>query len=156
MPQFDPSVFIPQLFWLAICFSILYLFISKVFLPRILDIINQRNSLIERNRQSLQEIELDLQKTQNKIKELREKSWKKYQLQIEESTKIAKEEREEKISLAKEKINQKISNSNKKIEDFIKNSAENRKEATYLITSKILEKVIGKSVPNKKLQFIKT
>lgn len=35
MPQLDPEFFLSQVFWLVIIFALIYLFISKVFLPRI-------------------------------------------------------------------------------------------------------------------------
>ncbi|MBT7451768.1 MAG: F0F1 ATP synthase subunit B', partial [Rhodospirillaceae bacterium] len=42
MPQFDPSTFSSQLFWLLICFVVLYWVISKFAIPRIGDILEQR------------------------------------------------------------------------------------------------------------------
>ena len=35
MPQFDPNVFATQLFWLAVTFTILFIGISKLVLPRV-------------------------------------------------------------------------------------------------------------------------
>jgi F-type H+-transporting ATPase subunit b len=46
MPQFDTSTFISQLFWLLISFSLLYLLISKVCLPRLILIFSQRDAKI--------------------------------------------------------------------------------------------------------------
>ncbi len=42
MPQFDPSVWAPQLIWLVITFVALYFLMSRVALPRITDILEER------------------------------------------------------------------------------------------------------------------
>tara|TARA_B100000886_G_scaffold337064_1_gene297047 strand:+ start:908 stop:1477 length:570 start_codon:yes stop_codon:yes gene_type:complete len=49
MPQLDPSVWAPQIFWLIITFGFLYLVIWKVILPRLSDSIEQRNDHISDN-----------------------------------------------------------------------------------------------------------
>ncbi len=46
MPHFDTSSFASQLFWLAACFVTLYLLMSKVALPRIGDILEERQKRI--------------------------------------------------------------------------------------------------------------
>lgn len=49
MPQFDPSTFGPQLFWLLVTFVALYLLMSRLVLPRITDILGQREDRIDGN-----------------------------------------------------------------------------------------------------------
>lgn len=46
MPHFDTSTFASQLFWLAVCFVTLYVLMSKVALPRIEDILEERQKRI--------------------------------------------------------------------------------------------------------------
>ena len=46
MPQLDFSTFVPQLFWLFLSLSILYLILSRVALPRISDVIEERKDII--------------------------------------------------------------------------------------------------------------
>jgi F-type H+-transporting ATPase subunit b len=49
MPQFDPSSFASQIFWLIITFGALYLVLSKVALPRIAGVIEERQDTIADN-----------------------------------------------------------------------------------------------------------
>lgn len=42
MPQFDPAVWPPQLIWMAITFVALYFIMSRVALPRITDVLEER------------------------------------------------------------------------------------------------------------------
>jgi len=46
MPQLNPEFWISQIFWLVAIFSILYLIISKIFLPKITYSIENRKSRI--------------------------------------------------------------------------------------------------------------
>ncbi len=43
MPQFDPTPFVGQLFWLALCFIILLFTMTKWLIPRLRQGINHRN-----------------------------------------------------------------------------------------------------------------
>ena len=46
MPQFDPGVFAPQLFWLLVTFGALYFILSRLALPRVGDILRAREERI--------------------------------------------------------------------------------------------------------------
>ncbi len=48
-PPFDTTTFAPTLFWLLVTFATLYWLMSRVALPRISNIIENRNSIISRD-----------------------------------------------------------------------------------------------------------
>lgn len=47
LPQLDPAVFSPQLVWLALIFPVLYLLMWRVALPRISQVLEERQHRIE-------------------------------------------------------------------------------------------------------------
>lgn len=46
LPQFDPAVFVPQIIWLVIAFGIFYFLMSRLVLPRIGDVLEDREERI--------------------------------------------------------------------------------------------------------------
>lgn len=59
MPQLDPSTFAPQLFWLLVTFSLLYLVMWKVALPRVADLLQQRQERIDDDLERAQKLRDD-------------------------------------------------------------------------------------------------
>ena len=47
MPQLDAATFLPQLFWLVVTFAILYLLMWRVVLPRIADLLQERQERMD-------------------------------------------------------------------------------------------------------------
>lgn len=47
MPQFDPTTFSSQLFWLVISFIVLYWIVAKIAVPRIGEVLEQRARVIQ-------------------------------------------------------------------------------------------------------------
>ncbi len=56
MPQFDPTMFTTQLVWLAITFSILFILMKKVALPRISQVLNERKYKNEENLEKAEQL----------------------------------------------------------------------------------------------------
>ena len=68
MPQLDPKYWASQAFWLILIFTLLYLAISKFFVPKIRNSIDVRNSKIKD----------DLDEAKN-LKDMSEKKLKEYE-----------------------------------------------------------------------------
>lgn len=62
MPQLDFSTFSPQLIWLAITFTVLYIIIAKVALPKIGGTIEQRSDKIASDLDRAQSMKEDVDK----------------------------------------------------------------------------------------------
>ena len=106
MPQLDPKYWASQAFWLILVFTILYISISKFYLPKIKENLDNRENKIKE----------DLENA-NKFKEDSEKKLKEYKLILEnakkEVSKIHFESKnilEKDIQSKKEKIEKEIEN----------------------------------------------
>lgn len=59
LPQFNPEFFSSQLFWLTITFIALYMFLSRVALPRIGQVVEARRTRIQRDLEEAQRMKAE-------------------------------------------------------------------------------------------------
>jgi F-type H+-transporting ATPase subunit b len=104
MPQLDPTYWASQAFWLILIFTLLYLSLAKMFIPKIKEGIDDRENKIKD----------DLDESQ-KIKLITEEKHKDYEITIEN----AKKEVQKIIFESKNKLNSEIQNKKKRIEKEI-------------------------------------
>ena len=105
MPQLNPTYWASQAFWLILIFTLLYLVLSKMFIPKIKESIDDRENKIKD----------DLDEAQ-KLKNLAEEKLKEYELSIEN----AKKDVQKIVFESKNKLNLEIQNKKKKFEKEIK------------------------------------
>ncbi|MEY2962652.1 MAG: hypothetical protein RL496_515 [Pseudomonadota bacterium] len=143
MPQLDPTYWASQGFWLILIFTLLYLALSKLFIPKIKNSIDDRENRIKD----------DLDEAQ-KLKEVAEAKLKEYEISIENAkkdvqkilfeskNKLNSEIQNKKKTFEKE-IETEIENAEKEIESFKKDSLESISKISEEITSKIIENISG-------------
>ena len=146
MPQLNTEFWASQIFWLILIFSILYIIIWKIFLPKITDIIENRKSRIIG----------DLNETQ-KLKENAEKKLSEYNKIIEDTKKEAKKiiednkkKLENDIKNKKQKFNDEIEKEllivEKEIKNLKKSSISNMNNIATEISFEIIKQIIGTEV----------
>ena len=146
MPQLNPEFWAAQVFWLILIFSILYLVIWKIFLPKINYSIENRKSRIVN----------DLDEAQ-KLKEGAEKKLKEYNKIIENS----KQEAKKIIENERKKLDQDIDNKKKdfnnqiekeitavekEIKDLKKTSLSNISKIASETSAELIKKIINTEV----------
>ena len=67
MPQLNPEFFISQLFWLVVTFSFLLVFLWRISLPRIGNVLEKRERKISEDLTVAKEHQLEAEKIQDKI-----------------------------------------------------------------------------------------
>ena len=140
MPQLNPEFWSAQIFWLILIFSILYLIIWKIFLPKITYSIENRKSRIVNNIDEAQ-----------KLKESAETKLKEYNKIIEnsknEAKKIIDEERkklDKDIEIKKKNFNSEIEKEIAAVEKEIKDL----KRTSLLNISKIASETSAELIKN--------
>ena len=143
MPQLDPTYWASQAFWLILVFTILYISISKFYLPKIKNNLDNRENKIKDD--------LD---DANKFKELSESKLKEYEkilenakkevikIQLESKNTLDKDIQTKKESIEKE-IEKEILKAQKEISDLKKNSISDIQKISENITSNIIETISG-------------
>ena len=143
MPQLDPKYWASQAFWLILVFSILYFSISKFFLPKIKNNLDNRENKIKDD--------LD---DANKFKELSESKLKEYEKILEDAKKeiikihidsknILNKDIQTKKEAVEKDIEKEIVKAQKEIIDLKKNSVSDIQKISEDIASNIIEKISG-------------
>ena len=151
MPQLDFTTFIPQLFWLFLCLTILYFVLSKIALPRISDVIEERNDTITDDLDEAKSLSLEAEKVvedlKSKLEEARSISQKNLMDERQKNLEIISSKRKH----FEEDVSKEISSSEKEIK---KNKIKALKEASSLaedIAEEIINNLFVKKVSKKDL-----
>ena len=143
MPQLDPKYWVSQAFWLILVFVILYISLSKFYLPKIKSNLDNRENKIKE----------DLENA-NKFKEQSEAKLKEYGLILDKAKKevnkihfdsknaLDKDIQSKKEVIEKE-IEKEILKAQKEISDLKKNSISSIQNISENITAHIIENISG-------------
>ena len=69
MPQLNPEFFVSQLFWLVVTFSFLLVFLWRISLPRIGNILEKRERKINEDLTAAKELQSEAENIQDKIEQ---------------------------------------------------------------------------------------
>ena len=143
MPQLDPTYWASQAFWLILVFTILYISISKFYLPKIKDNLDNRENKIKEDIENA-----------NKFKEQSEAKAKEYDLILEnakkevskihfESKNILDKDIQSKKKTMEKEIEKEILKAQKKILELKKDSISSIQNISASIASNIVENISG-------------
>ncbi len=143
MPQLDPTYWASQAFWLILVFTILYIAISKFYLPKIKDNLDNRENKIKED--------LD---NANKFKDQSETKFKEYELIMEnakrevskihlESKNILTKDIQSKKEAIEKEIDKEILKAQKEILEIKKNSISSIQNISENIAANIIENISG-------------
>ena len=117
MPQLDFSTFLPQIFWLFISLSFLYIVLSRYALPRVSDVIEERKDIIAQDIDSAKEYSEESEKAIEELNLKLSEAKTSSQNLINKSIQDIKEDSEIKKSSLIKEINNQISEAEGEIKE---------------------------------------
>ena len=146
MPQLNPEFWISQIFWLVAIFSILYLIISKIFLPKITYSIENRKSRIINDLDEAQKLKEKAEGKLNEYNLIIENSKKEAKKIIEDNKKKLDKDIEEKKKHFDGEIEKELEATEKEIKNLKKNSLPSITEVAAKTSAEIMREVINVEV----------
>ena len=152
MPQLNPEFFVSQLFWLVVTFSFLLVFLWRVSLPRIGNILLKRERKINEDLTTAKELQSEAENIQDKIeKQLREARSNASEL-IKSSSASFQDKAQNQISKLEKELDEKINDSSNKIENSKNESLAQIQSQINEITKLTLSKVISFEVTDDEIK----
>ena len=156
MPQLNPEFWLAQIFWLLLTFFSLYLIIWKVFLPKIVNNIENRKHKIVNNLHEAQKLKESAEKKLNEYNEIIENSKKEAKKIIEENRKILDRNLEDKKNKINDEINKEIISAENEINILKKSSLNNISDIASETSGEIIKQLIESEVNKSNVAAIVT
>ena len=154
MPQLNPEFWISQIVWLIITFGILYIFLSKLILPKISDNLESRKTQILEN---IETAEKQREESEQKIKEFEKIIFdnkiiaKNY---FNEARRKVLEDINKKKNALEKDIDEEISSAEEEINKLKKNSDDKITKIAIETSSDLIKQLIGEEVNNSSISAI--
>ena len=152
MPQFNPEWFASQLFWLLVTFLLLYLLMSRIALPRVAQILQERQEKVSDDLAKAERLKNEAQEVydayQSGLQEARSEAQKVLRQTGDE---IAAEQAERHEAYSKE-LNQKIEDAEARIDEARKEAMDNLQSVAAEIAQAATVKLIGGRVGKAKAE----
>ena len=143
MPQLNTEYWTAQIFRLIVIFSILYLIIGKIFLPRITYSIENRKSRLVNDLDEVQKLKENAEKKLNEYNIIIEKSKKEAKKIIEDSKKKLDRDIENKKQKFNDEIEKELVATEEEIKDLKKSSISNINHIATETTTEIIKQIIN-------------
>jgi len=154
MPQLNPEFWISQVFWLTLTFGILYIFLSKLILPKI------SNNLESRKSQILENIEAAEKQREDSEKKLKEYEEIIYKSKIEaknifyQAREKALKDINDKKRVLDNQIDEEISKAEEEIKTLREGAPDKINKIAIETSSELILKLIGTEVNNSSISAI--
>ena len=146
MPQLNPEFWGAQVFWLILIFSILYLVIWKIFLPRITYSIENRKSRIVNDLDEAQKLKESAEKKLEAYNKIIENSKQEAKKIIEDGRKRLNQDIENKKKDFNNQIEKEIAVIEKEIKDLKKTSLSSISKIASETSAELMRKIINTEV----------
>ncbi len=146
MPQLDPKYWASQSFWLIIIFLSIYLLIARIFIPKIKNSIDMRESKIRKDLEEAKVFREEAEKKLKSYKELMETAKIDARKILYESNRSLNEEMQEKKNKIQKEIEKEIYNAENDIKKFKNESLEKVNFISEEIVSSLIKEIFGEDL----------
>ena len=143
MPQLDPTYWASQAFWLILIFTILYISISKFYLPKIKDNLDNRENKIKEDLENASKFKKQSEAKLKEYESILENAKKEVTKIMIASKKNLDNDIQKKKVLIEKEIESEIIKAQKEILDLKKTSISSIQNIAENIASKIIENLSG-------------
>ena len=154
MPQLNPEFWASQIFWLILIFSILYMVIWKIFLPKITDGIENRKLRIMNDLNETQKLKENAEKKLEEYNKIIEDIKKEAKKVIEDNKKKLENDIKNKKQKFSEEIEKELVSVEKEIENLKKSSISNINKIAVEVSSEIIRQIVGAKMNTSKVSAI--
>ena len=154
MPQFDPEFWISQIFWLTLIFSVLYIVIWKIFLPKITNSIENRKSRIVNDLNETQKLKENAEKKLNEYNKIIENAKKEAKKIIEDNRKKLEDDIKNKNLKFNEEIEKELITADTEIKNLKKSSISNINKIAVEVSSEVIKQMFGTEMNMSKVSAI--
>tara|TARA_Y100000590_G_scaffold384546_1_gene456006 strand:+ start:149 stop:727 length:579 start_codon:yes stop_codon:yes gene_type:complete len=142
MPQLDPEFWTAQIFWLILIFTILYITIWKIFLPKVTDSIENRKSKIINDLSETEKLKEFAQKKLGEYNKIIEDAKKDAKKMIEENHKKLESDLENKKQKFNKEVEKEMTSAYNEVKSFKQTSVANIQKIAKEISAEIVSKII--------------
>ncbi len=147
LPQFDPSHFPSQIFWLAVAFAVLYWLFTRKALPRISEILEERQDRIAADLDRAAELRREAEEAYARYERMLEEArGRAHALLVEAQQRVARESAERQAALDRE-LQEKVRAAEAEIARFRERALADIADAAAEIAAAAAEKLAGLKVP---------
>jgi len=152
MPQLNPEFFVSQLFWLVVTFSFLFVFLWRVSLPRIGNVLEKRERKITEDLTAAKELQAEASKIQEEIENQLKQARTDSSEMIKSSTIALQDKAQTELKKLDKELEAKIDESAKAIDKSKSESVSQIQEQIHEITKLTLSKVATFNVSDEEIK----
>ena len=141
MPQLNPEFFVSQLFWLVVTFSFLFVFLWRVSLPRIGNVLEKRERKITEDLTAAKELQAEASQIQEEIEKQLKQARTDASEMIKSSSIALQDKAQTELKKLDKELETKIDESAKAIDESKSGSLSQIQEQIHEITKLTLSKV---------------
>ena len=151
MPQLNPEFYLSQVFWLVITFSFLLIFLWRISLPRISEVLEKRENKINNDIQEAKDLQTEAEAIQGKIDRELSITHEQVEKLIKETTKNLQNSVSIQLKKTDDELKNKIEESAKNIEKNKNDTLEDIKVQIEEITRLTLSKLTTINISNEEI-----